>query len=57
MSLISLHSYSSGENFSSVPVKYEYFIYINPPSPYRNAMDTVYYNIHTVLVFREAEGG
>jgi hypothetical protein len=30
LSLISLHSCPLGEIFSPVPVKYAYFIYINP---------------------------
>jgi hypothetical protein len=44
-------------NVSPVPLKYEHFIYINPMPPFWNAQDIVNYNIHRLLVFREAEGG
>jgi hypothetical protein len=43
---------SIGRSCSSLPVKYEHFIYISPIPPYWNIVDTV----NRILVFRNAEG-
>jgi hypothetical protein len=46
-----------GRKFLTSACKVITFIYINPTLPYPNALDTVNYYIHRILVFRKAEGG